>query len=249
MRNKFTITEGESQRILGLHKQAILNENGQNILNEENTKTSYTTKKWNELELNTTYDEQGFRYAIPKGTVFSLTDTKGVLRAKKAALYTALSGPNEPWDKGSETSVSFFCAQGKFYIKGKKDVNFYNSALTNALVKSICSVDPSKVVAKKEVDGTSEYKSKKDTKDKPNNNPNNNPNVNPKVKSNKYTFDFDAIMKAINDTGKCAGSWVSSDGTNDTSRTQGTQGTSAIQNPIPINNKISADLYYKIIAN
>jgi len=29
----------------------------------------------------------------------------------------------------------------------------------------------------------------------------------------------------------------------------GTQGTSAIQNPIPINNKISADLYYKIIAN
>ena len=36
MRNKFTITEGEVQRILGLHKQAILKENGKNILNEDN---------------------------------------------------------------------------------------------------------------------------------------------------------------------------------------------------------------------
>ena len=59
-------------------------------------------------------------------------------------------------------------------------------------------------------------------------------------------------MKAIDDTGKCAGSWGSSDGTNGTSGTQGTSGTSGtnvIQNPLPINNKISADLYYKIIAN
>ena len=31
--------------------------------------------------------------------------------------------------------------------------------------------------------------------------------------------------------------------------TKSLEGTSAIQNPIPINNKISADLYYKIIAN
>ena len=56
-------------------------------------------------------------------------------------------------------------------------------------------------------------------------------------------------MKAINDTGKCAGSWGSSDGTNGTSGTQGTSGTNGIQNPIPINNKISKELYYTIIAN
>ena len=225
------------------------NEGSSNLDGNKNTKTSYTTKQWNELELNTYNSGQGFRYAIPKGTVFSLTDTKGVLRAKKAALYTAMSGPGKEWGKGSETSVSFFCKQGKFYIKGYKDKNFYSSALAKALVNSICNVDPSKVVAKKEVNGTSEYKSKKDTKDKPNNNPNNNPNVNPKVKGNRYTFDFDAIMKAINDTGKCAGSWGSSDGTNGTSGTQGTSGTNGIQNPIPINNKISKELYYTIIAN
>ena len=35
MRNKFTITEGEVQRILGLHKQVFLKENVQNIKNPD----------------------------------------------------------------------------------------------------------------------------------------------------------------------------------------------------------------------
>jgi hypothetical protein len=247
MRNKFTLNEGEVQRILGLHKQAILKENGKNVLNEETTKTSYTTQKWNELELNTVIGGQGTRYALAKGTVFSLTDKKGVLRAKNTHLYTAMSGPGKKWFKGDKTSVSFFCAQGKFYIKGKKH-NFYNSTLANALVKSICGVDPSEVVSKDGVDGTSNYNSKKDTKDKSKKDTKDKSNNNTKVKGNRYTFDFDAIMKAINDTGKCAGS---SDGTNGTSGTQGTQGTSGqsvIQNPLPINNKISAELYYQITA-
>ena len=39
MRNKFTLKEGEVQRILELHKQVFLKENGQNILNEEDTVT------------------------------------------------------------------------------------------------------------------------------------------------------------------------------------------------------------------
>lgn len=46
MRNKFTLNEGEVQRILGLHKQAILKEN-KIILSEGNENTLYkilTTK-------------------------------------------------------------------------------------------------------------------------------------------------------------------------------------------------------------
>ena len=153
--------------------------------------------------------------------------------------------------KASSTqNITYYCAKGKYKFSGKnKGVLYYSkTGISSVLVKNICE-KKGVLPDEKEVNGTSEYKSKKDTKDKPNNNPNVNPNVNPKVKGNRYTFDFDAIMKAINDTGKCAGSWGSSDGTNGTSGTQGTSGTNVIQNPLPINNKISADLYYKIIAN
>jgi hypothetical protein len=158
MRNKFTITEGESQRILSLHKKAILKENGQNILNEENCK--------NKTPFN------------------ALTD----------------GGLN--WKKEKRKWVDANC-------NGTTPCIFGNSKTNINLRNAFCD------------------------KTWPTNQNN----------SNKYTFDFDAIMKAINDTGKCAGYSGSSDGTN------GTNGTSAIQNPIPINNKISADLYYKITAS
>ena len=37
MRSKFQLNEGEIQKIINLHKTAILKENGKNIINEENT--------------------------------------------------------------------------------------------------------------------------------------------------------------------------------------------------------------------
>jgi hypothetical protein len=163
MRNKFTITEGESQRILSLHKKAILKENGQNILNEENCK--------NKTPFN------------------ALTD--GGLNFKKE---------RQKW-------VAANCNGTTPCILGNSKTNIN---LRNAFCDKTWPT-----------------------------NQNN---------SNKYTFDFDAIMKAINDTGKCAGYSGSSDGTNGTSGTQGTSGTNGIQNPVPINNKISAELYYQITA-
>ena len=156
-------------------------------------------------------------------------------------------------DKGAITkkpgwnNIGFLCAG---YLSPKNvaynfmyDKTWYrNKAFGDFLKPKFCGTKTETNNDGKKVDGTSELdtkdKSNKDTKDKSNNNT--------KVKGNKYTFDFDAIMKAINDTGKCAGYSGSSDGTNGTN---GTQGTNGIQNPVPINNKISAELYYKITAS
>ena len=68
MRNKFTITEGEVQRILGLHKQAFLKENVQNILNEEKT---YTLQS---KELFFKQKDGGFNSKLKlfKGTTFKV---------------------------------------------------------------------------------------------------------------------------------------------------------------------------------
>ena len=157
MKNKFTITEGEVQRILGLHKQAILKENGQNILNEDNCKNKNP--------------------------------------------YNALTDGGLNWKKEKRKWVSANC-------NGTTPCIFGNSKTNINLRNAFCD------------------------KTWPNNQNN----------SNRHTFDFDTIMKAIDDTGKCVG-------TSGTSGTQGTSGTGGIQNPLPINNKISADLYYRIIAS
>jgi hypothetical protein len=244
MRNKLNLKEGEVQRILSLHKNAILKESGKNILNEQDTKTSYTTKKWNELELNTVISGQGTRYAINKGTVFSLTDKKGVVRAKNTYVYNAQSGPGKEWSKGNKTSVSFYCAQGKFYIKGEKGKNFYSSGLAKALVKSICNVDPSKVVSKDKVDGNAKNNQELETGNEKNT------FLASGTSGTRYSFDFETIMKAIDDTGKCPRSGTSDQaGTSVTSGVQGTsgtQGTSGVGAPVVIQKPtVTKDDFYQ----
>ena len=66
MRNKFTLKEGEVQRILGLHKQAILKENNYQILNEQQTFS---------LKINTDFDpsssnSEEYDLRLYKGTTF-----------------------------------------------------------------------------------------------------------------------------------------------------------------------------------
>jgi hypothetical protein len=66
----------------------------------------------------------------------------------------------------------------------------------------------------------------------------------------RYSFDFETIMKAIDDTGKCPRSGSSSlSGTSGTSETQGTNGTAGIETPLPVSNKLSSELYYKMIGS
>jgi hypothetical protein len=167
-----------------------------------------------------------------------------VLRAKNAYIYNAQSGPGKEWSKGNKTSVSFFCAQGKFYIKGQKDVNFYSSALAKALLKSICSVDPSKVVSK---DGVGSLKgSEKETDTEEYKNPQSEYFRNGSS-GTKYSFDFETIMKAIDDTGKCPRSGTSDQaGTSGTSGVQGTQGTSGVGAPVVIQKPtVTKDDFYQ----
>jgi hypothetical protein len=70
------------------------------------------------------------------------------------------------------------------------------------------------------------------------------------ISGNRYTFDFGTVMKAIDDTGKCPRSGSSSlSGTSGTSGTQGTSGTAGIETPLPVSNKLSSELYYKMIGS
>jgi hypothetical protein len=249
MRNKFTLNEGEVQRILGLHKQAILKEN-KIILSEGNENTLYKNTNYKTKKEQRFAKESDIADAIvidPGVTFYKYGTDKAV--AYNVPIKVKVKGGYTAGKASSTQNITFYCAKGKYRFSGKNKGVFYYSqtGISAALVKNICQKEGVLPNGKK-VDGTSNYNSKKNTKDKSNKDTKDKSNNNTKVKGNKYTFDFDAIMKAINDTGKCAGSWGSSDGTNGTSGTQGTSGTNVIQNPLPINNKISAELYYKITA-
>jgi hypothetical protein len=209
MRNKFTITEGEAQRILGLHsskKQLIIEEVTRNDL-------PICVRNAGSFAGEPTDPYIRVPNAGGKGVTYSWYNDHTMF----------ISQPNA----GGSTRYKYYCK----CVEGKCKPKTYS--LDSRDIPDEC--DDKKNCSLQTPGGQVETpRGKVDV------NQNN---------SNKYTFDFDAIMKAINDTGKCAGSWGSSDGTKGTSGTQGTSGTNVIQNPLPINNKISADLYYKIIAN
>jgi len=220
MRNKFTITEGEAQRILGLHsskKQLII---------EAVTKNEMPICVRNAGAFSIVTDSNNVEYgtitvknAGGKGLDYNWyhNHTMGVYDVS-SEIYTNLRQPK---------FYKYYCK----CVEGKCKPKTYSSDSRD--IPDEC--DDKKNCSLQTPGGQVET-------------PGGKVDVN-QNNSNKYTFDFDAIMKAINDTGKCAGSWGSSDGTKGTSGTQGTSGTNVIQNPLPINNKISADLYYKIIAN
>ena len=293
MRNKFTITEGEVQRILGLHKQAILEENKIILSEAYGGLKLISASGWNSKNAPKTWYLNSFKVIKISGKFLTVK----VVDSNNSQFTNCVVNCRT-------SDILTIKSDGDGSLGGQLDGTQYRlgSDLVAAITKSCSATNKPK-------EGTSNYEKPKKEEpkkviDKPvdepkkevnckNKNPynaltdgglnwkkekrkwvdancngttpcifgNSKTNINLRNafcdktwptnqnNSNKYTFDFDAIMKAINDTGKCAGSWVSSDGTNDTSGTQGTQGTSAIQNPIPINNKISADLYYKIIAN
>ena len=278
MKNKFTITEGESQRILGLHKKAILKEN-KIILSEGYKLNLIAAEGWNSGIAPQKWNLQSFKVTKKNGEFLTVTvldsdgsqftncvincRTKDILTIKsdgEGSLGGQMNGTTYRLGSDLVAAVTKSCevpvdvvdkpvdVVDKPVEEPKKEVNCKNKNPYNALTDGGLNWKKEK---RKWVDancnGTTPCifgNSKTNInlrnafcdKTWPTNQNN----------SNKYTFDFDAIMKAINDTGKCAGSWGSSDGTNGT---QGTSGTNGIQNPIPINNKISADLYYKIIAN
>jgi len=286
MRNKLTITEGEIQRILGLHKQAILKENkiilsegyALNLISRGDgynsgiapdlwaIKTINFGKKYGDILKATAVDSDKSTF----NNIEINCKTKVLTIKSDGAGSIGSQVANTTYDLGSlKSTVEAKCGPADLPKKEvdkkkpvdepkvdkpvdepKKEVNCKNKTPFNALT-----------------DGGLNFKKERQKWVAANCNGttpcilgNSKTNINLRNafcdktwptnqnNSNKYTFDFDAIMKAINDTGKCAGYSGSSDGTNGTSGTQGNSGTNVIQNPLPINNKISAELYYKITA-
>lgn len=209
MRNKFTLNEGEIQRILGLHKKAILKENNYQVLNEEQT---HSLKINCDFESSSSNSED-YTLRLYKGTPFkpstkiknSLVTTRQV-RVDYVYGFGSTAGAS---GLNNKAFVIYNCKTKRMYTvqntkidefdykttKWTYDANNMRS-LDNLCLKAaetglynLGTVTPEvKITPEKKVDGTSEL----------------DPKVNPKVKGNRYTFDFDTIMKAIDDTGKCS---------------------------------------------
>ena len=313
MKNKLKINEGEIQRILGLHKKAVLKEN--KFLNEvglggENepdfSKRGDSIYNAKTIKVKPKSDKKGFAYTYAKGAKLPGTT------------------PNSPATQFKGGNMYFRCSpyKGDAHFKHNK-LFWVNTKLSNELKKAFCqsknnkdsytqlynqkienkgsgrgitfpkgtvwrwksesneeqinltekckirkpkggSVKTQDVsyyyngVSKCEYgQGSKGFKSEKEcnktcVKQIDNEDGDEGSDELTKVRGNRYTFDFDTIMKAINDTGKCGGFSGSSDGLSGTSGTQGTAGTSGdggIQNPLPITNRLSKDLYFKMISD
>jgi hypothetical protein len=109
MRNKLNLKEGEVQRILGLHKTAILKESGKSILKEENT---WTMKVHTDLEQK---DGEGPIIKLWKGTTFkpSTKIPNSLVTTRKVSVQTNLGATGN-----NKSYVIFNCKTNGFYLIG-----------------------------------------------------------------------------------------------------------------------------------
>ena len=317
MRNKITIKEGEIQRILGLHKKAILKEN--KFLNEiglggegepdyskigdntYNTKDISPKGKAGSSGNQSSSKEYGFTYSDGLKIVLKTGKTKP---GGKGNIYFRC----DPYTQGyhfkfnnvlyknkslSDRLKDVFCNSNKASYTQRGDLKFYNQngnyfslnqgqvwkwksdKVQNTNPEDKCKVRPPKpqkgkasttdvtfyydgvkgckygqgskgFKTQKECEKTCVIKSQDDLDDGGNNN------------TGKFVpcnFDYEMVMKAITEKcGRSGSSDLNSDGkgvngTSGTSGTQGTSGTGGIQNPLPVNNRLSKELYYRMIAD
>lgn len=245
MKNKLNINEGEIQRILGLHKRAILKENGQNILNEENTFTLPTSSEFKASSVNPSSGRlklyKGTKFKVAKNIKNSLITTRKVTANFTAPGSMHLSTSYED----NKAFVVYNCKTKNFYLIGstnegakqEKDYSSNNKAIWKSggnykSLDKLCletTVRDEVVVNPKDAGtknpelgnekGNQELGNQKDT------------TYQGTSRGNRYTFDYDLVMKAIDDTGKCGvyGSSSSTQGTSGTQGVSGTQGTSGTQ--------------------
>ena len=272
MRNKLNLKEGEVQRILSLHKNAILKESGKNILNEESTFTLNSDVKFKPSGTNPSSN----KIRLHKGTTFkvstkiknSLVSTKKVL----ANFPSAASGYFSTSYEDNRAFVVYNCKTKNIYLIGSTnegakedyDINSNKKATwkTEGSMQSLdklCqeSVVRDEVVVKPKTDDekkekakacghktwkayqASGWKCKKENKK--------NTFLAAGTSGTRYSFDFETIMKAIDDTGKCPRSGTSDQaGTSGTSGVQGTQGTSGVGAPVVIQKPtVTKDDFYQ----
>jgi hypothetical protein len=301
MRNKLTIKEGEIQRILGLHKRAILSEQ---ITTPDKRNMDQTKVNAKDLAGNNQKDgssgnqksskDYGFTYSGGLKIVLQTGKTKS---GGKGNIYFRCDQYKQGYHFKfnnvlyknktlSDKLKDVFCKSNKASYTQMGDQKFYNQngnyfslyqgqvwkwksdKAQNTNTKDKCKARPPKpgstsvqsinyylsddkkscysktggngFTNKKECEKTCVKSSQDDQNDGDNNN---------RRKFEPCSFDYEMVMKAI--TEKCgkSGSSDLNSGTSGTSGTQGTSGTGGIENPLPVNNRLSKELYYRMIAD
>jgi hypothetical protein len=256
MRNKLILKEGEVQRILSLHKNAILKESGQKIINEESTVTVKTPELI--FEPRGSWSEDPLK--LFKGTKF-----KKSTKIPNALITTRKVSAQFPSSASARTSISYEdnkafvvynCNTKNVYLIGStnegaakyKDLKSNKKAIwkTDGSMKSwdkVCQepVVRDEVVVKQKGDQKPENEKQKENQNQKDS------LVVAGTSGTRYSFDFETIMKAIDDTGKCPRSGTSNQaGTSGTSGVQGTQGTSGVGAPVVIQKPtVTKDDFYQ----
>jgi hypothetical protein len=248
MRNKLNLNEGEIQRILSLHKNALLKESGKSILKEENTVTLKAP--------TTTFEPKGSwsndDLKLYKGTTFKpSTKIKNSLitTRKVTANFVQYGAGGRVYADNNKAFVVYNCKTKNFYLigstdennKDRKDYKFNNKAIwySGGNMQSLDKLCQESVVRDEVVVKPKANKEAEPEKEKEQEKINTNTQtelVRSGTSGNRYTFDFETIMKAIDDTGKCPRSGTSTQsGTSGTSGTQGTSGSGSqvvVQEPV-----------------
>jgi hypothetical protein len=247
---------------LGLHKQAILKENNYQVLNEEQT---FSLKINTDFEPSSNNSEE-YDLRLYKGTTFkpstkiknSLVTTRQVRLdyIYGSGMKAGASGLN------NKAFVVYNCKSKRMYtVQNTKIEEFdYKKTKWTYDAKNMVSLDKlckESVVKNQEVIKPEQKKLTDDEKikkakacghktwkdyqasgwkcEKENEK---NTFLVAGTSGTKYTFDFETIMKAIDDTGKCPRSGTSdqagTSGTSGVQGTSGTQGTSGVGAPVVI---------------
>jgi hypothetical protein len=270
MRNKLNLKEGEVQRILGLHKQAILKENNYQLLNEEQT---FSLKINSDFKPSSSNSED-YTLRLYRGTTFkpspniknSLVTDRQVRIDYVYGMFNSTAGAS---GLNNKAFVVYNCKTKRMYTVQNTKIDEFDykktnwtydaknmRSLDNLCLNAVETVKPEVVVKPKTDDEKKEkakacghktwkayqasgWKCKKENKK--------NTFLAAGTSGTRYSFDFETIMKAIDDTGKCPRSGTSDQaGTSGTSGVQGTQGTSGVGTPVVIQKPtVTKDDFYQ----
>jgi hypothetical protein len=190
----------------------------------EDGKKTYKQEYDQTLKYKSSLDNKIKDLKIPAGVIYkSIPDKNGVSFSFKIG----------------ETSINgWFGCKSKKFIINKSPATDEKQALTKKLVSELCKVADSK----KNIN-TLDPNSGKNEEGK-------NGLVANGTSGTRYSFDFETIMKAIDDTGKCPRSGTSdqagTSGTSGVQGTSGTQGTSGVGAPVVIQKPtVTKDDFYQ----
>jgi hypothetical protein len=184
--------------------------------------------------------DQKLKYDTPQeirganGYKMTFTD----LKIPAGTIYTSLpekNGISFKIKSGDKVLFGWFGCKSKKFSVNKIPLTDEKKALTKKLVSELCKVADSK----KNINNPDPNSGK--------NEEGNDGFLAAGTSGTKYSFDFETIMKAIDDTGKCPRTGTSDQaGTSGTSGVQGTQGTSGVGAPVVIQKPtVTKDDFYQ----